>query len=161
MTGTGQAPRSLPSLNIQQSLQITPLDLGACILAEFFADRFQDFAGALHVDFAAPGDAVLAATGAASTGRLRGTSFAAPLVAGAGALADAEAAFREAVKRDPGQLGALFFLGEAALTRGDVAGARVLWTPLMNALDPADPRRTDLATRLARAEASRAAGAGR
>lgn len=75
--------------------------------------------------------------------------------------ADAEAAFREAVKRDPGQLGALFFLGEAALTRGDVAGARVLWTPLMNALDPADPRRTDLATRLARAEASRAAGAGR
>jgi len=37
---------------------------------------------ALDVDFAAPGDAVLAATGAASTGRLRGTSFAAPLVAG-------------------------------------------------------------------------------
>jgi cytochrome c-type biogenesis protein CcmH len=75
--------------------------------------------------------------------------------------ADAEAAFREAIKRDPGQLGALFFLGEAALTRGDAAGARVLWTPLMNALDPADPRRTDLATRLARAEASPAAGAGR
>ncbi|WP_428683618.1 S8 family serine peptidase [Sphingopyxis sp.] len=41
---------------------------------------------ALHVDFAAPGDAVLAATGAASTGRLRGTSFAAPLVAGRLAL---------------------------------------------------------------------------
>lgn len=37
---------------------------------------------ALHVDFAAPGDAVLAATGADSTDRLRGTSFAAPLVAG-------------------------------------------------------------------------------
>ncbi|WP_447751589.1 S8 family serine peptidase [Sphingopyxis fribergensis] len=41
---------------------------------------------ALHVDFAAPGDAVLAATGAASTDRLRGTSFAAPLVAGRLAL---------------------------------------------------------------------------
>ncbi|WP_152998767.1 S8 family serine peptidase, partial [Sphingopyxis sp. H115] len=39
-----------------------------------------------HVDFAAPGDAVLAATGAASTDRLRGTSFAAPLVAGRLAL---------------------------------------------------------------------------
>lgn len=41
---------------------------------------------ALHVDFAAPGDAVLAATGTASSDRLRGTSFAAPLVAGRLAL---------------------------------------------------------------------------
>src|SRR3546814_3360538 len=37
---------------------------------------------ALHVDFAAPGEAVLAATGVAGTDRMRGTSFAAPLVAG-------------------------------------------------------------------------------
>ena len=36
---------------------------------------------ALHVDFAAPGNDVLAATGLASTDRLRETSFAAPLVA--------------------------------------------------------------------------------
>lgn len=69
--------------------------------------------------------------------------------------AEAETAFREAVKRDPDQLGALFFLGEAALARGDAAGARVLWTPLINALDPADPRRLDLTTRLSRAEAAR------
>lgn len=41
---------------------------------------------ALHVDFAAPGEAVLAATGAADSGRMRGTSFAAPLVAGRLAL---------------------------------------------------------------------------
>lgn len=41
---------------------------------------------ALHVDFAAPGDAVLAATGANASERLRGTSFAAPLVAGRLAL---------------------------------------------------------------------------
>ncbi|HEY0597219.1 S8 family serine peptidase, partial [Sphingopyxis sp.] len=41
---------------------------------------------ALHIDFAAPGDDVLAATGAAGTDRLRGTSFAAPLVAGRLAL---------------------------------------------------------------------------
>ncbi|WP_428630810.1 S8 family serine peptidase [Sphingopyxis sp.] len=41
---------------------------------------------ALHLDFAAPGDAVLAATGTGTTDRLRGTSFAAPLVAGRLAL---------------------------------------------------------------------------
>lgn len=74
--------------------------------------------------------------------------------------ADAEAAFREAVKRDPGQLGALFFLGDAALARGDVTGAKANWTPLMAALDPADPRRADLVNRLAAAERSRPAPAG-
>lgn len=41
---------------------------------------------ALHVDFAAPGEAVLAATGTGSADRFRGTSFAAPLVAGRLAL---------------------------------------------------------------------------
>src|SRR3546814_2452733 len=41
---------------------------------------------ALHIDFAAPGNAVLAATGIDATDRLRGTSFAAPLVAGRLAL---------------------------------------------------------------------------
>nr|WP_295238687.1 c-type cytochrome biogenesis protein CcmI [uncultured Brevundimonas sp.] len=61
---------------------------------------------------------------------------------------DAEAAFREALKLDPDQLGARFFLGEAALRRGDAAGARTLWTPLIAALDPADPRRLDLERRL-------------
>lgn len=66
---------------------------------------------------------------------------------------DAEAAFREAVKRDPNQLGAVFFLGEAALARGDAAGARIVWTPLIEALDPSDPRRADLLNRLARVEA--------
>lgn len=46
-------------------------------------DRALPEAGrALHVDFAAPGDDVLAATGVDTTERLRGTSFAAPLVAG-------------------------------------------------------------------------------
>jgi len=50
-------------------------------------DRVLPEAGrALHVDFAAPGDDVLAATGADSRDRLRGTSFAAPLVAGRLAL---------------------------------------------------------------------------
>lgn len=67
--------------------------------------------------------------------------------------ADAEAAFLEAVRRDPGQLGALYFLGEAALARGDLVQATAMWTPLIGALQPADPRRADLETRLAAAAA--------
>lgn len=67
--------------------------------------------------------------------------------------ADAEAAFREAVKRDPDQLGARFFLGEAALRRGDAATVRAMWEPLVAALDPADPRRQDLQRRMAGATA--------
>jgi cytochrome c-type biogenesis protein CcmH/NrfG len=66
--------------------------------------------------------------------------------------ADAEAAFREAVRHDPDQLGARFFLGEAALVRGDAAETRAQWTPLIAALDPADPRRQDLERRLPRVE---------
>ncbi|WP_395942789.1 c-type cytochrome biogenesis protein CcmI [Brevundimonas sp.] len=66
--------------------------------------------------------------------------------------ADAEAAFREAVKHDPAQLGARFFLGEAALRRGDAATTRTMWTPLIAALDPTDPRRLDLERRLPGAE---------
>lgn len=62
--------------------------------------------------------------------------------------ADAEAAFRQALTRDPDQLGARYFIGEAALARGDAATARQMWSPLIAALDPADPRRIDLETRL-------------
>ena len=67
--------------------------------------------------------------------------------------ADAEAAFLQAVRRDPRQLGALYFLGEAALARGDVAKARAMWMPLIAALEPADPRRADLGARLTAAAA--------
>lgn len=65
---------------------------------------------------------------------------------------DAEAAFVQALRRDPGQLGARYFLGEAALARGDLAAVRTLWPPLIAALDPADPRRRDLEARLAAME---------
>ena len=65
---------------------------------------------------------------------------------------DAEAAFREAVRLDPGQLGARYFLGQAALERGDAGLTRAMWTPLIAALDPADPRRQDLERRLPRSE---------
>ncbi|WGM32131.1 c-type cytochrome biogenesis protein CcmI [Brevundimonas sp. NIBR11] len=61
---------------------------------------------------------------------------------------DAEAAFTRALSIDPDQLGARYFLGEAALKRGDTAKAREVWAPLIAALDPADPRRVDLVTRL-------------
>lgn len=61
---------------------------------------------------------------------------------------DAEAAFTRALTLDPTQLGARYFLGEAALNRGDIARAREVWAPLIAALDPADPRRIDLIRRL-------------
>lgn len=62
--------------------------------------------------------------------------------------ADAEAAFNQSLRRDPDQLGARYFLGEAALARGDARAARAMWGPLIAALDPADPRRADLQRRL-------------
>lgn len=65
---------------------------------------------------------------------------------------DAEAAFAQALRRDPGQLGARYFLGEAAMARGDRATVRAMWTPLIAMLDPSDPRRIDLERRLAAME---------
>ncbi|HWQ87469.1 c-type cytochrome biogenesis protein CcmI [Brevundimonas sp.] len=65
---------------------------------------------------------------------------------------DAEAAFVQALRRDSGQLGARYFLGEAAMARGDAARVRAMWDPLIAALDPADPRRIGLETRIAAME---------
>ena len=62
--------------------------------------------------------------------------------------ADAEAAFRQALRHDPGQLGARYFLGEAALARGEMAEVREMWLPLIAVLEPSDPRRIDLERRL-------------
>ncbi|MDI1325999.1 MAG: c-type cytochrome biogenesis protein CcmI [Brevundimonas sp.] len=61
---------------------------------------------------------------------------------------EAEAAFVQALRRDPGQLGARYFLGEAAMARGDGATVRAMWNPLIAALDPSDPRRAGLEERL-------------
>jgi cytochrome c-type biogenesis protein CcmH len=65
--------------------------------------------------------------------------------------ADAEAAFRQALKYDPGQLGARYFLGQAALDRNEPAAVAAMWGPLIAALDPRDPRRVELERRLPRA----------
>lgn len=67
--------------------------------------------------------------------------------------ADAEAAFREAIKRDENQLGARYFLGEAALARGDVAEGERMWAPILRVLEPHDPRRPELEKLLAEARA--------
>lgn len=62
--------------------------------------------------------------------------------------ADAEGAFVQALKLDPDQFGARYFLGEAALARGEMARVRELWLPLIAVLSPDDPRRADLLARL-------------
>ena len=69
---------------------------------------------------------------------------------GGGAVsADAEAAFRRALEIDPGQGSARYFLGDAALARGDAATAREMWAPLIAAMEPGDADRAQLQARLA------------
>ncbi|RZJ04099.1 MAG: c-type cytochrome biogenesis protein CcmI [Brevundimonas sp.] len=66
---------------------------------------------------------------------------------------DAEAAFTQALRRDPDQLGARYFLGEAAMARGDRAAVHAMWDPLIAVLDPSDPRRIGLEARVKAMEA--------
>lgn len=65
--------------------------------------------------------------------------------------ADAEAAFRQALRLDPDNQAARYFLGRAALARGDADQARALWAPLLSELPPGDPRRAQLQGDLAAA----------
>ena len=65
---------------------------------------------------------------------------------------DAEAAFRQALEIDPGQGSARYFLGDAALARGDAAAAREMWAPLIAAMEPGDADRAQLQARLAGAD---------
>lgn len=58
--------------------------------------------------------------------------------------ADAEAAFRRALERDPEQGAARYYLGRAALERGELAAAREHWGALLALLPANDPRRREL-----------------
>jgi cytochrome c-type biogenesis protein CcmH len=62
--------------------------------------------------------------------------------------ADAEAAFVEALRLQPDNPGARYFLGRAALARGDVARARAMWAPLVADLPADDARRAALLAEL-------------
>jgi cytochrome c-type biogenesis protein CcmH len=62
---------------------------------------------------------------------------------------DAEAAFLRALELDPGRGSARYFLGDAALARGDAATAREMWSPLIAVMDPRDADRAQLQARLA------------
>ena len=73
--------------------------------------------------------------------------------------ADAQAAFREALKRDPGNLPARYYLGRAALAAGDKPAAFALWRAILAELPAGDPRAVALAGDIAAAE-GRAAPSG-
>lgn len=75
-------------------------------------------------------------------------------LAGEGRIgADAEAAFARALALDPTAQPPRYFLGQAALDRGDRARAAELWAPLIAALPADDPRRAPLLDALSEAEA--------
>ena len=57
---------------------------------------------------------------------------------------DAEAAFREAVKRDPAAFAARFHLARAQITRGDKSGGLAAWRALLADMPAEDPRRPTL-----------------
>ena len=57
---------------------------------------------------------------------------------------DAQAAFDQALARDPGQRTARYYLGRLALEQGDRAEALRLWGPLIEAFPADDPRRIEL-----------------
>ena len=65
---------------------------------------------------------------------------------------DAQAAFREALKRDPANVPARYYLGRAALAAGDKAAAVAAWRSLESELPAADPRRGALIRDIAIAE---------
>jgi cytochrome c-type biogenesis protein CcmH len=65
---------------------------------------------------------------------------------------DAEAAFRQALRRDPGSLAARFYLAQAQIDRGDKAGGLAAWRSLLADMPASDPRRPSLVQAIADAE---------
>jgi cytochrome c-type biogenesis protein CcmH len=67
--------------------------------------------------------------------------------------ADAKLAFTEALKADPGDMRARYFLGRGKVADGDVQGGLADWRALLATLAPDDPARAPLAQEIAQVEA--------
>jgi cytochrome c-type biogenesis protein CcmH len=72
--------------------------------------------------------------------------------AGGDVTPDAQAAFREALKRDPKAVAARFHLARAQFAAGDKAGGLAAWRALLADMPSDDPRRSDLVSAIAEAE---------
>jgi cytochrome c-type biogenesis protein CcmH len=72
--------------------------------------------------------------------------------AGGEVTPDAQAAFRQAVRRNPKAVAARFHLARAQIAAGDKAGGLAAWRSLLAELPPGDPQRRDLQAAIAEAE---------
>ena len=105
----------------------------------------------------AAGDPGGAATAFARAARLDPADADDPAAAGEALMAggagkvtpEAEAHFREALRRDPSNPAARYHLAKLAVAQGDVAGGRAALQALLAGLAPADPRRDALAAEVA------------
>lgn len=68
--------------------------------------------------------------------------------------ADAKLAFNRALKADPNDLRARYYLGRARIAEGDVVGGLGDWRALLSSLAPNDPARTALGREIATVEAA-------
>ena len=73
--------------------------------------------------------------------------------------ADAQAAFRETLKRDPRNVSARFNLARAEITQGDKAAGLAAWRQLLAELPPTDSRAAALRSAIAQAEGAPAPAA--
>ena len=141
---------------------LEPAELAA-VLREVSAQRPGDpkvweFLGRADMAAGDPGDA---ATAFARGGRLAPGDAEFPAAAGEALMAggdgkvgpEAEAAFREALRRDPKNTAARYHLAKLAVAQGDLAGGRAALQALLADLPAADPRRGELALELAAADA--------
>jgi cytochrome c-type biogenesis protein CcmH len=118
-----------------------------------------DYLGRAQLAAGAPGEAARAFARAARLAPMQADLPAEEgeaLVLGAGGKVEppAEAAFREALRRDPKNAAARFHLARLRMARGDVAGGLADWRALQADLPADDPRRAALGVEIARASSS-------
>ena len=134
----------------------------AAVLAEVARKRPDDprafdFLGRAHM---AAGDFGSAAQAFEHAGRLAPANAGYPVEAGEALLEgqggkvppEAQAAFLEALRRDPGNAAARYHLARARMAAGDVAGGLAEWRALAAGLAPADPHRASLLAEIAQAQ---------